>query len=407
VATAAERGAANSFPASIGGRTLVRLPVSWEITGYSISLAVLAAAIFACFAQFSKVVVAQGQLAAASGSAPIVPAKAGVITKVFAAEGSLVQQGAPLLEIRSGTYLRSGELLSERIRADLLREEQELAHQQGQVQADGEAQLQQARAQIAGLVEESASLSSQAAAQRKLVASAAEDLQKTAEVARKGFISAHEQQLRADLLVSRQVQLQQVQQAREAKLAAMREARARLGEIQAKTEQQLASLASRRAQIGQQHSTNDAGDSYIVTAPVTGTVTAVIAQAGQFAASEQALMIVVPRNGSLEARLNVPSDAIGFVSEGQQVKLAVDAFPYSTFGTLPATVTSVARAGTRSAASDRSFYLVTAALGRQTISAFGSAHGLKPGMTLTARIATQKRSLFAWLFEPVLAVEQR
>jgi membrane fusion protein len=39
--------------------------------------------------------------------------------------------------------------------------------------------------------------------------------------------------------------------------------------------------------------------------------------------------------------------------------------------------------------------------------AFGRYQPLQPGMTLTARIVTEKRSLLRWLFEPIYAVRNR
>ena len=39
--------------------------------------------------------------------------------------------------------------------------------------------------------------------------------------------------------------------------------------------------------------------------------------------------------------------------------------------------------------------------------AYGAPHPLRPGMTLTARIRTRPRSLLAWMFDPVLAVQKR
>jgi membrane fusion protein len=41
------------------------------------------------------------------------------------------------------------------------------------------------------------------------------------------------------------------------------------------------------------------------------------------------------------------------------------------------------------------------------VAAFGRNEALIPGMTLSARIVTEKQSLLEWLFEPLYAVRQR
>jgi len=43
----------------------------------------------------------------------------------------------------------------------------------------------------------------------------------------------------------------------------------------------------------------------------------------------------------------------------------------------------------------------------QIITAYGRRERLLPGMTITARIKTQERTLIQWLLDPILAVSER
>jgi membrane fusion protein len=52
-------------------------------------------------------------------------------------------------------------------------------------------------------------------------------------------------------------------------------------------------------------------------------------------------------------------------------------------------------------------YLVTTELAQPWVVAFGRRQPLLPGMTLTARIVTEKQSLLQWLFQPLFAVRNR
>ena len=149
---------------------------------------------------------------------------------------------------------------------------------------------------------------------------------------------------------------------------------------------------------------------YTLAAPIAGTVTALTARVGQTVTPSSKLMIIVPHGARLEAQLQVPSRAIGFVAPGQTVRLAIDAFPYARFGTVEGRIMHVSTAAlgqVDAGGRPESVYLVTAAIDRPWIEAFGRRHRLTPDMTLTARIVTEKRTLFEWLFEPVLAVRNR
>lgn len=92
------------------------------------------------------------------------------------------------------------------------------------------------------------------------------------------------------------------------------------------------------------------------------------------------------------------------------MRLAIDAFPYQRFGSVAGKVLTVSTSTVSAQATNgagRRVYPVTVALGRSSIRAFGRSQQLVPGMTLTARIVTERRSLFEWLFEPLYAVSKR
>jgi membrane fusion protein len=168
-------------------------------------------------------------------------------------------------------------------------------------------------------------------------------------------------------------------------------------------------VQSQRTQLIQQMAEADSSQGYSLTSPIAGTVTAVTARLGQPAAQGQPLMVVVPAGGRTRVELYVPTSAAGFLKTGQEVRLAVDAFPYQQFGTLPARISDISTTAVAKQSSEGAVpvYLVTAELLRPTVRAFGREQRLLPGMTLSARIVTRKQSLFEWLFEPLFAVGRR
>lgn len=121
-------------------------------------------------------------------------------------------------------------------------------------------------------------------------------------------------------------------------------------------------------------------------------------------------MAIVPEGSRLTAELVVPSAAIGFIKPGQDVRLALDAFPYQRFGTVKGTVRTVAKTAVNTSGpggATLAVYPVTVDVLEPRISAYGRLEPLVPGMTLTARIIAERQSLLEWLFEPLFAVRRR
>jgi membrane fusion protein len=52
-------------------------------------------------------------------------------------------------------------------------------------------------------------------------------------------------------------------------------------------------------------------------------------------------------------------------------------------------------------------YRVDVALDRQNVSALGQEFSLRPGMLVNADLLLEKRTLFEWIFEPVLKLKER
>ena len=109
----------------------------------------------------------------------------------------------------------------------------------------------------------------------------------------------------------------------------------------------------------------------------------------------------------------MPTSAAGFVAPGQRVRLMYEAFPYQRFGTYWGTVETVSRAvlgpdDVRGPVRPREpSYRLTARLDRASVDAFGREVALQPEMGVRADIVLERRSLAAWVTEPLLAAWSR
>ena len=392
------------------GDVSLAVPVAWQMIGYLLIVALVAALLFFATATYSRVETVGGAITLDRGVAAIVPTRPGIVTEMLVRDGQAVREGDPLARIRSEEIMVGGGTTPERILQALGAQDRSLESQVGLVRSASQAEQAQLSAEISGLGQEIASLEAQIESQRRLVEVAENDFAATRQVADRGFVSRRDLDTRESALLCRRQQLAHLQQARSAKSADLMQARRMISQSAATAEAQAAGVLSSRAALAQQLAQTESAQGYVLTAPVSGLATAVTGRVGQPAALGQPLMVVMPAQAKPRAELQVPTQAAGFLQVGQQVRLAVDAFPYQSFGTVSARISEISSTAVPRPSADGGtvpVYLVTAELDAPFVTAFGRRQPLLPGMTLNARIVTEQQSLFEWLFEPLFAVSRR
>ena len=392
------------------GDVAIVTPMSWQAIGYLLFGSLAAALMFLSFATYSRVEIASGAIVPDAGIALIVPTRAGVIADLAVRDGQEVSAGAQLVDVRAEEDGEAAQSPGELVEAAIARQDANLAMQSSASAAAAQAQALQLEAQQVGLAAEIRQLKLQQEAQRTLIANAELDLDRTKSIATRGFISGRDLQLREENLLSRQQGLAQLEQALAAKHSALVDSESAAAQVKAQARAQIAGLEAIRAQVAQQAASTAASRSYVLRAPVAGRVTALTARLGQGVSPQSQLMAIVPSGARLTAELAVPSAAMGFVKPGQEVRLALDAFPYQRFGTVKGRVRTVPSSTINAPASNGAtiaVYPVIVDIEAPKIFAYGRDEPLVAGMNLTARIITERQSLLEWLFEPLFAVRRR
>jgi membrane fusion protein len=391
------------------GEVVIAIPPSWQMIGLLFFVLVFAVSTFLATATYSRTESVPGVVMPDRGVAVVVPTRPGVVAGLKVAEGAVVKRGDELLTVRSEEDSAAGPSSVAQVATAVREQDAGLAAQMEATRAALGAQLEQIGAQMRGLEAEVQQLEAQIVLQGNLVRSAQGNFESAKRVAERGFISQNDLRVREDTLVSRRQALSQLIQSRDSKRAQWSELSRSSAQARSQNLGQLASLAAARSEVAQQAANVAGTRSYVLRAPVAGRVTAVIAKLGQPVDSRTSVLSVVPVGSRMQAELMVPPSAIGFIKPGQSVRLAIDAFPYQQLGTIPGTISSVARSpiSFTSAAGVSSAYPVIVSIQRESISAFGREEPLLPGMTLSARIVLQKQSLLEWLFEPLFAVRRR
>lgn len=391
------------------GEVSLAVPLSWQLIGYVMLAGLAAAVAFLFLASYSRAETVPGVIALDTGVATVAPSRSGVVASIQVREGQPVEKGARLMRIRAAEDMAGGATASERIRQALAEQDRRLAGQGASYEAAATAERARALTQIAGLSEEIGFLERQIADQRLLLATAGNDLAEVQRVAKSGYISRRDVEAREATVILRRQQLAQLEQARAAKASELSETRRMIAQSSASAQAQVATAQTARAALAQQVTQAELAEGYVLTAPVAGIVTGLTGRIGQRVRPEQPVMMIVPAEAKPNAELRVQTSAAGFLAPGQEVRLAVDAFPYQRFGTIQGRIESISSAALPSGDEKGAgaSYLVTVRLARPWVDAFGRPQPLLPGMTVSARIITAKRSLFEWLFEPVLAVGRR
>lgn len=394
----------------LSGDVAIAIPLSWQLISYLLFGGLVCAILFLSFATYARVETVTGAIALDVGIAPVVTTRVGVVTDLVVKEGQIVPAGAPLATVRAEEDGLTAQAPGALVEAAIARQDASLAIQVSSAIAAAEAQASQLAAQQVGLSAEIEQLRLQKEAQTRLIATAREDLDRATEIAARGFISKRDLQVREETLVARQQSMAQLDQAIAAKRAALSNSIRSGALITAEARAQSASLNASRAQVAQQAARAAASRVYVLRAPVAGMVTALTGRVGQPVSPGVQLMAIVPRGARMNAELAVPSNAIGFVKPGQEVRLALDAFPYQRFGTVAGTIRSVPASAINTTGPNGTtvaIYPVVVEVHQPRIEAFGRQESLVPGMSLTARVIAERQSLLKWLFEPLFVVQRR
>lgn len=355
----------------------------------------------------------RGWVEPVSGMSTITSPVAGTLVAVYVKEGEQVQAGAPLLAIGNSQYLETGERTSALVSAEYDAQSQLL-----------KAQLQRVHELFAAREQENELETEAARRQSRLLSSKADSLRKRLALARAG--TERMSKLRAESMISEsdmmdayatelemETDLQSVEaeKAREQdKIDQLVAARTRL---RIERQDAIESVMLRASELAEKQIAFLGTEGRTLRAPRGGVVENLQARVGSPIASDTTLLTIVPRDqdATLIARLVLPIRASGFVKVGQPVQLRYDAFPYQKFGVYRGTIVSTSQVAVLPAefplAGENSggpAYLLSAELESPYASAYGTNVRLKAGMTVSAEVHLDTRSLLEWLAEPLLTL---
>jgi len=374
---------------------------------FTVMAAAFAAAliVYAFWGEYTRRERVDGILASTEGSARVFAGVQGNVDKVFLKEGAEVTKGDLIATL---ALSKVGRIPQAEIEAQIKGVDNEMTAAKLVARQEEEA----ARARIASSTAELQASDSEIELQAARVESAKRELERGEQLAKNGFYSEAETIKRRNELLEQQGKLAVARRQRAVLERDLASARSDLASVQLKLMEKNAQLERRKSELVSSSKTEAGLRSTDVVAPTSGVATNIVSP-GDSVVAESQIATIVPK-GNLRAQLLVPTRASGFIRAGNPVVLRYEAFPFQRFGQyrgevddVSRTVLSVGEKLGGALVAREPVYRVDVKLDRQTVAAAGQELPLRSGMLLSADILLEKRTVFQWVFEPVIEWRER
>jgi membrane fusion protein len=378
----------------------------------------LAVVTFACillllaFGTFATKIRVTGIVTYSGGVSRLYPPSAVEVRALHVREGQIVAAGAPLATV-SVTQGRDpgGDGVQSQI-AEIDRQDAELQRQATLADTLGVNDIASLEEQRASLQLAVASLDRQQALGTQQIALSESASDRAARLAKLGAGSRRQADDARATLVARKLDAEALRERTIGQRETLRAIGLQLDQRRLSTDQKRSEISAQRADLAERRAALLRLDRLVLTAPIAGRVSDVIAAVGQRAQPQTSLMTVVPIGSRLEVWLYAPSRAAGFVRVGDTVRLMFDAFPFQKYGAGSGTVVAVSGVPTDAGAIDTGLnihepvYRIRVRIDRVSRDV-AAERPLRPGMTLASNLITERRRLWEVFLDPVLRAIRR
>lgn len=391
------------------GQILVAVPPRTLWLGVICAVTVLVAALCAAIVPFSRTESATGWLTPAGGLVRVKATRTGVVSSIEVPDGGVVEPGTPIVGLSHRIDGASGSLGRSLI--------QQLDLEAEAIRRETEVTALELSDRIHHLSQRMASLDEQIAADQRTVQLFTQQLEiaRQAEtrsngLASSGYLSAAALENVQSRVISAESSLLEQRARQRASQLQREETASEISRLVSERDRSLAAESQRLASIEQRRLSTATDTATLATAPVGGRIVALPMEPGRSVDPGDTLAIMAVGGGPLSADVYISQRGIGRIAVGQPVRVNLEAFPYQTFGSIDGTVVSVSETALSPSEIDvpglvatGTAFRVRIALDQQTTRAYDREIPLRPGMAISAFIITDRRSILAWLLDPIFA----
>ncbi|MEZ5527686.1 MAG: HlyD family efflux transporter periplasmic adaptor subunit [Gammaproteobacteria bacterium] len=370
---------------------------------------IVAGLVFVLRVPLNQSVVARGHLAPSQGAVKVLSPSAGTVSGVYVREGQVVHEGQQLATIRQPVFDASGEAGVDEGLRQLQEELQRQRNREALVRQESALRRSSLESRWQAGEEELALLHAQHGLLTQRQALAEAELARQSVLYRQGDIA----QARLDQTRDALLQIEQSAVSLQYEIARQESGRAALQheirQLPAQRERELLEVAGAIARVHEREQQLRRDSEFSLMAPADGIVNNLLLQRGAAVDARVPFLDILPGGAVLEARLYLPSRALGELAPGQTVLLALDAYPARQYGYFSARVESLA-----STAVDPREHLLPVdirepvyLLRARPLNVESERITLRAGMQFTAHIVTGRQTLFARMVSPLRSIGGR
>ncbi len=392
------------------GDVILIQPISFWLFTIAILIIVLIITLFLVYGSFARRETVQGFLVPDKGVAKIYSTYGGIVESKNVIDGQIVKKGDALIEITTSKGLYDDLSVNQQLINTIINSKQQLRNRISDESLVFDSELKSLHLSLININKEINQLEEQLAVQKEQLNLAKVQQDKYLEFKQKNLIVDAELIQKKNSYLTAKSNLDSLQRQSISKNSEKNNILKQIEQLPLKKKNTMQGLQSNLTQLNERLIELEGNESYAVKAPIDGRVTSIQVHPGQSVSQQKSLLTIIPVDTVLYAELFLPSRAIGFINEGQKVLFRYDAFPYQRFGLYEGLVLQVAQAVITSEEAgiplptNEPVYRVKVSLNSQFVDAYGKNLALQSGMSLSADIILEERSLGEWLFAPIYSL---
>ena len=392
------------------GDVILLRPISFWVLTITFLVIVVIVLIFLVYGTFARREAVIGFLVPDKGMVRVYAPFSGVVDSKTIIDGQLVQKGDALIKISTQRGLFDDLSVNQQLIGQLNSRQTQLRERIKDEALVFESEKKRLQLSYENLERELYQLSKQMEVQQQQLDLAKGQWQKYQDFKKRDLITEAELVSRNNSYLSAKSNLDVAKRQKIAKQSEKNNIEKQIEQLPLKKNNLLQDLQNTLTQLDERLIELEGSESYAVKASIDGRVTSVQVHPGQTVSPNTSLLTIIPNDTILYAELFLPSRAIGFVREGQKVMLRYDAFPYQRFGLYEGYVEQVAQAVINPSEAGiplptlEPVYRVKVSLSSQSVNAYGKKLTLQAGMSISADIILEERSLGEWLLAPIYSL---
>ena len=405
--------AVNQQQTRLYGEVIISQPTSYYwITLLMVSITVITVALL-FWGTYARKETVQGYVSITEGVSRIYSERNGFINQIFVSEGQQVEKHQKLISVSTkrdsydsididSTAIKELEKIVESYmkNKELDVEVSSLEQKQLQVQIeDLSKNIKQKKARLT-IFEEKLNM-------------ARNNMQDSSVLLKKNVLSNIEYQKKKEEFINKTIEYQGLELDIQEEHIQLNSLKNRLAKLPIQNKINLSSWDTKISSLKREILELKSNQEVILRSAINGRVTGLQEKSGEHINTRISLMTILPENSMFNATLFIPAKAIGFVKEGQKVKIRYSAFPYQRYGIYTGKIKQIARVTTEvedsiyGIKSDSPVYRATVELSEQNVLIGSTKVNLQVGMELQADIILEDLSFLDWVFEPVVKLKGR